>query len=247
MTNRISEVFGVPRVLLPVVHPVNRDAALQSVAVASDAGVKGVFLINQGMSTEEVLELVMTIRDRDPSLWIGINLLGVPVAEVLARGLAACGGRLDGIWVDTAQIDEAARTQPAAQAFVDTRREHGWTGLYFGGVAFKYQRAVSDDMLGAASTAALPFMDVVCTSGPGTGKEADVAKVIAMRRGIGERGALALASGVTEQNVGEYLPYVDAYLVGTGIEKDFGVLDPAKVARLHRLVAAFSGVPRTPK
>jgi predicted TIM-barrel enzyme len=243
MTNRIGEVFGVPRVLLPVVHPVSREAALESVAAASAAGVRGIFLINQGMSTEEVLALVMTIRDRDPSLWVGVNLLGVPVAEVLARGLAACGGRLDGIWSDTAQIDEAAGAQPAAQAFVDARRQHGWNGLYFGGVAFKYQRAVSDDMLGAASAAALPFMDVVCTSGPGTGKEADPAKVIAMRRGMGERGALALASGVTEENVADYLPYVDAYLVGTGIEKDFGVLDPGKVARLHRLVAAFAPPP----
>jgi hypothetical protein len=51
-------------------------------------------------------------------------------------------------------------------------------------------------------------------------------------------GALARASGVTEANVAGYLPYVDAYLVGTGIEHAFGALDPARVAGLHRTTMA---------
>jgi predicted TIM-barrel enzyme len=81
-------------------------------------------------------------------------------------------------------------------------------------------------------------MDVVCTSGPGTGKAADVSKVVAMREAVGTAGAIALASGVTAENVSIYLPYVDAFLVGTGIEARFGVLDPAKLAAL---LAAVGG------
>jgi len=115
---------------------------------------------------------------------------------------------------------------------VEARRSRGWTGLYFGGVAFKYQREVAADALGRASVVAMSYMDVVCTSGPGTGKAADVAKVIAMREAIGPDGAIALASGVTAENVAAYLPYVDAFLVGTGIEARFGVLDRAKLADL---------------
>jgi predicted TIM-barrel enzyme len=80
-------------------------------------------------------------------------------------------------------------------------------------------------------------MDVVCTSGPGTGKEANVGKVSAMKAGLGSDGALALASGVTSENVASYLPYVDAYLVGTGIEVEFGVLDPVKVRALQERIA----------
>jgi predicted TIM-barrel enzyme len=75
-------------------------------------------------------------------------------------------------------------------------------------------------------------MDVVCTSGPGTGKAAQLDKLIAMRHGIGPGGAIALASGVTAENVRTYLPYVDAFLVGTGIEARFGVLDPSKLTDL---------------
>ena len=237
--NRIEEVFGASPVLLPVIHPIGRDAAMESVRVASGAGVKGVFVINQGMGTEEVLGLVMAVRERFAELWVGVNLLGFAAAEVLERGLAGCAARLDGIWTDNAHVDEDAEEQPVAQAFVDARRGRGWNGLYFGGVAFKYQREVPRDKLGRAAAAALPFVDVVCTSGPATGKAADVDKVAAMRAGMGA-GALALASGVTEENVRGYLPHVDAYLVGTGIERDVGILDPGRVERLQKIIAAHA-------
>jgi predicted TIM-barrel enzyme len=244
--NRIAEIFGSHCVLLPVVHPIGHGEAMASVQAAVSAGCKGIFLINQGMDEDEVLALVMTVRAQHPTLWVGVNLLGVPPAEVLERGLAACKGRLDGIWADNADVDEGATSQPAAQAFVDARRAHGWNGLYFGGVAFKYQREVAAENLGAAAAAALPYMDVICTSGPGTGTQADVAKVAAMRQGIGKGGAIALASGVTEANLAGYVPYVDAYLVGTGIEKDFGILDPQKVAALQSLLVRTVRAVRPP-
>ncbi|KAB2911352.1 MAG: adenine phosphoribosyltransferase [Kofleriaceae bacterium] len=236
--NRIVEAFGVPRVLLPVIHPVGRDEALASVEVAVAAGVKGVFVINQGMSEKQVLALMMEIRGRHPALWVGVNLLGFSPIEILERGLEAGDGRLDGIWSDNAHIDEDAAQQPEAAAFVAARREVDWSGLYFGGVAFKYQREVADAKLEWAARVARGYMDVVCTSGPGTGHEARVEKVAAMRAGLGSDGALALASGVTPENVGNFLPHVDAYLVGTGIEARLGVLDAERVAALHRLISS---------
>jgi uncharacterized protein len=237
--SRIEEVFGCPRVLLPVIHPVDEATAMASVRVARGAGVRGIFLINQGMSAEQVLELVMVVRARYPELWVGVNLLGVPPARVLDWGLEVCGNRLDGIWADNAAIEEDSVVQPMAQSLVAARRGHGWSGLYFGGVAFKYQREVQAANLGRAAAAALPYMDVICTSGPGTGQAAEAQKVIAMRSGVGDAVALALASGVSEANVADYLPYVDAYLVGTSLEHAFGVLDPARVARLHRTIMAY--------
>jgi predicted TIM-barrel enzyme len=236
--NRVAEVFGVSRVLLPVVHPIGRAEALASVEVAVAAGVKGVFLINQGMSDEKVLALINEVRGLYPRLWVGLNLLGSSPEETLRRGLAACAGRLDGIWTDDADIHEDRESQPRAQRFVAARQQLGWTGLLFGGVAFKYQREVPADKLGRAAAVAAGYMDVVCTSGPGTGQEAQVEKVAALRAGLGSTGALALASGVTAHNVGRFLPHVDAFLVGTGIEQKFGVLDPDKVVTLQRLIAA---------
>ncbi len=236
--NRIEEVFGTRRVLLPVVHPVGQREALASVRVAVEAGCKGVFLIDQGMTADQVLALVMVVRREHPALWVGLNLLGRSPAEVLRLGLDACAGRLDGIWSDNAGIDgDGAAPAGAAVAFRDARRERAWTGLYFGGVAFKYQRPVAPERLAAVAATAVGYMDVVCTSGPGTGKAAEVGKVAAMRNGMGAAPALALASGIDEGNVRDYLPYVDAYLVGTGIEHEFGVLDPARVARLQAVLS----------
>jgi hypothetical protein len=56
--SRIRDVFGVDRVVLPVVHPIGRDEALASVELAHAAGAKGVFTINQGMTDDQVLALV---------------------------------------------------------------------------------------------------------------------------------------------------------------------------------------------
>lgn len=54
--NRIQEVFGVRRVLLPVIHPISVHEAMMSVELAIRMGCKGVFVIDQGSSAEEVLE-----------------------------------------------------------------------------------------------------------------------------------------------------------------------------------------------
>lgn len=229
--DRIAQVFGTARVLLPVVHPVDRATALASIATVHAAGARGAFLIDQGMSEADVLRLIVEVRERFPSLWIGVNLLSRSPADALTTALDRCEGRIDGIWADNARIDERSAAQPAAAAFVDARRARGWDGLFFGGVAFKYQREVAFADLGRAAALAHDYMDVICTSGAGTGKAADPTKVRAMREGA--RGtAIALASGVTPENAAAYVPYVQAYLVGTGIESSFGVIDAAKLAAL---------------
>lgn len=108
--------------------------------------------------------------------------------------------------------------------------------LYFGGVAFKYQRAVAPEDWGAAAVqAAAMGVHAVTTSGPATGEPASVEKVKAIRSALRDH-ALALASGITPENVGDFLPYVDAYLVATGIERTFGEFDPARLRALAEII-----------
>jgi uncharacterized protein len=234
--NRIEEVFGRAPVLLPVVHPIGREEALASLRVVNDAGAPGAFLIDQGMSEAEVLELIKEARARFPKLWLGVNLLSRSPADALTTALDACDGRIDGIWSDNAGVDEQAPAQPRAEELLAVRRARGWNGLYFGGTAFKYQREVAYADLGRTAALAARYVDVVCTSGPGTGQAVDVEKLRAMRTGLGDA-ALALASGVTAENVGTYVPYVQAFLVGTGIEASFGVIDAARVTALLRAMS----------
>lgn len=236
----IIDAFGQRRVLLPVVHPVSERKARESIQAVVDAGCKGVFLINQGMSSDQVLALALDVRREHPALWIGINLLGSRPIDTLRRGLVALDGRLDGIWVDNAGVDRAPDALGDADAFVAARRELAWSGLYFGGVAFKYQPEVSADRLPTVCATAARYMDVVTTSGPGTGQPADLAKVRAMRSALGDA-PMALASGVDATNIADYLPYVDAYLVGTSLETELGVLDPARVRELQGRVTQSIG------
>ena len=231
--NRVDEIFGTSPVLLPVVHPIGREAALAAVDVVREVGAPGVFLIDQGMIERDVLALAREVRARHPSLWIGLNLLSRDPAEALVVAIGACNADVDGIWSDDAGVDDRG-VRSRAEQFVTVRRRLGWRGLYFGGVAFKYQREIGRDDLGKVAASAVPYVDVVCTSGPGTGMAADVSKVAVMGEAIGPDHALALASGVTPENVRNFLPHTRAFLVGTGLESRLGVLDPAKIEALLR-------------
>src|SRR3989344_2491051 len=64
---------------------------------------------------------------------------------------------------------------------------------------------------------ALNYVDTVTTSGDKTGSPPDVAKVQAMREAIRPHDSLALASGVSVENVALFKPYVDTFLVASSI------------------------------
>ena len=211
--------FGKPKVFLPVIHPISPDAAHEAIDVARDAGADGVFLINQGMRATALLLLLEEVRTIHPDLWLGVNLLGREPARVfeLVRDLG-----VRGIWVDNAtkvDLDEVTRDHPSRP-------------LLFGGVGFKYQPSVQLHHLPYFAQDALRRgVDVVTTSGEATGEAASLGKVRAIGAGLDGK-PLGLASGVTPENVVEYLPFVDAFLVASGIEREFGVLDPDKTRRL---------------
>ena len=224
------QIFRRGKLFLPVIHPVSQEIALKSIETAVSADADGIFLINQGMSAEEVLQFVPEVHRRFKDLWIGVNLLGMQPSEVVARVSQLPVG---GIWSDNAMIDENSEAQTAAELFRRARAHNGWTGLYFGGVAFKYQREVSDLMLPSAARAAAPWMDVITSSGPGTGIPASIEKVKALRVGAGKH-PIALASGISPENVDQYLPLVDAFLVASELETDrySGVLVPERTKLL---------------
>jgi uncharacterized protein len=223
--------------LLPVIHIKTPEHTLEQVDVAVANGADGVWLINhaphgEGSATMQHLERA---RHRHPDLWIGVNLLGTPahVAMRIVTMTSIRGARIDGLWADDSGIrDDGA--SPKARNVWTAKREAGWEGEYFGSVAFKAGPIIQDPAKAAA--AAVPFMDVVTTSGTATGVAADLDKVRAMKEAVGDH-RLAVASGITPENARDYMPYVDDFLVATGISQNFHTLDPAKVrvlaATLH--------------
>ena len=98
----------------------------------------GVFLINHGMSSSELLSIHRGVVAEHGGWWVGVNCLDLSPLEVFH----SIDDTVAGVWVDNAMIDENAEAQPEAERVLDARKRIGWSGLYFGGVAFKYQRPV---------------------------------------------------------------------------------------------------------
>lgn len=232
-------------VVLPVIHVLDFAQAERNIRVAIAEGTPGVFLINHDFEHEQLVPIIRQVRDAFASLWFGVNFLGVTgkrAFPVLGQ-LEAEGCPVDAYWADDARIDErrAADDQVEAEEIAAARQASGWSGLYFGGTAFKKQRPVEPQHYEKAARLAVPYMDAVTTSGIATGHEADLNKIRDFRAGIGDQ-ALALASGVTPDNAESYAD-VDAFLVATGIniKGDFYNIDPAGLARLMKITRTIGG------
>ena len=212
-------------VVLPVIHVETLDQALRNTAIAREAGCDGVFLINHFIPWPALLSISRKLLVEFPGWWVGVNCLGQRPEDIVTH----VGPGISGIWTDNAEIDEFSVNQPSVEKFLQARRKNKWTGLYFGGVAFKYQREVTE--LEQAVRIAAHYIDVVTTSGPGTGQPALRGKIAAMKRGAGHA-PLAISSGITPENVSEYLNLAGCFLVATGISSSFSELDSDRVKAL---------------
>ena len=231
-----KKFFKTPGVvILPVIHVLDFEQTARNIMIAATEGVPGVFLINHDFPYPQLLPIVQQVRQRFPALWFGVNFLGVTGRDAfpVLGGLSAQGVKVDAYWADDARIDECADQQKEADDIAAIRESSGWDGLYFGGTAFKKQREVEAMKYGLSARIASRYMDSVTTSGVATGKPAALSKIEAFRRGCGDI-PLAVASGVTPDNIGDYGKVVDAILVATGINHpgDFYNIDPARLQRL---------------
>jgi predicted TIM-barrel enzyme len=245
--NAILQRFGKGRVLLPVVHCIEPVQARRAMDVAMAEGADGVWCISHGSLPWPTVLRIAEAAVAAGAPFVGVNLLGFdPLAALDAISVdntsAAAGSGVHGLWTDGAGFELDLRDGHVASTYaqqVESQRvQGGWRGTYFGGVAFKYKREVPPQYLpGLARAAVAAKIDVITTSGPATGFPPTVAKIAVMREAIGGH-ALAIASGITVENVGPFLPLCDAFLVASGIESAFGVFDPVKVRDLAQAIHA---------
>lgn len=215
-----------------VIHVEDLEQTLINADYAYTNGADGIFLINHAVSTQSLLDIYQEVRKVYPNRWIGLNFLGLDAEEAMF----ATPTDANGLWTDNAEIDELGENIAPWEWFMNFYDTHPQC-TYFGGVAFKYQRRVAE--LECAAEKSVACMDVICTSGPGTGIAADVEHVRQLAAGKGKM-PLALASGVTPENIADFLPYTDCFLVATGISKTFRMLDPGKVKELAEKVKAYN-------
>lgn len=205
------ETFKSNQVVLPVIHVENVKQALWNAETAKKAGADGVFLISmRGMRSEDLLEIHLEVKKQLPAWWIGVNLLGEPTA----RAFGKIDNNVSGLWADNAHINEWSKEQIDADSIQSAKEKSEWKGLYFGGVAFKYQRHV--DNLALAARIATQYMDVITTSGEGTGSAPGYEKIAAMRASVGNF-PIAIASGISPENAANYRDVANCYLVATSL------------------------------
>ena len=222
-------------VILPVIHVVDEGQTKRNIQIALSCGAPGVFLINHDFEIDQFLPIIRTCRASFPSLWMGVNFLGVTGLKAFGvlGELANEGTLVDAYWADDACINEHVTSQQDAKAISQARVDSRWDGLYFGGTAFKKQRLVDPQHWQQSAQIAAGYMDVVTTSGVATGKPAARDKISDFRLGS-DISPLAVASGVTPDNFIDYADEVDAVLVATGINYpgDFYNIDPKRLTEL---------------
>lgn len=219
--------------ILPVVHLLDAEHARAQAELALDCGADGVFLISHHGEDKQVLQLAGQLRHRwtgrhtcvgEPA-WVGVNLLNT---SPLAAHEFASQLLLDGVWLDAPGVNSHG---PAKQAIkLKDQLATRPTLAVFGSVAFKFQPEESNPPEAARQAQALGMIPT--TSGAGTGIPPTVEKIRTMSEATGA--TLAIASGMTPENVRTYAPLVSHILVATGISRDEHTFDSAKLVRFVR-------------
>ena len=228
--NKFMKVF-------PVVHIQDTEQAREQTDIAFESGADGVYLISHSSGVSPaVLKAFEAVKKDHEDDYIGINLLaGRPDTSfnIISRALAheAIHTAPDALWVD-----EATHSLEDIHALLDAnilrQSSAELKGVRFlGGVAFKYTRLYTDNPRHAASAAHMlqDYMDVVTTSGQGTGYAPSPAKIAAIKEVIDK--PLAVASGVSLQNIGDYGNNIDEVLVASSVETVpySGIFDKSKL------------------
>lgn len=222
----------IPRLVLPVVHHLDVDTTMSQAKIAFQAGAAGVFLISHNGRDAQIAHCARLLKEQYPERKIGLNLLGAPAS--IALTIASNIG-IDMVWADAPGVTSAGWT-PAGLVLSERLKLAGLP-TFFGSVAFKYQPH-DPCPARAAQTCAQGGM-LPTTSGEGTGKAPQLEKAQLMSEALAG-GPLAVASGMTPENIAQYLPYFTHYLVATGVSRDMHHFDEARLAAFVQAVQAYA-------
>ncbi len=221
---------GKAKRLYPVIHVRDHRGATQNIRTAFENGADGIFLINHTISSEKLLAIASTVRLEWPNRFIGINLLDAGAGTAFAQA-SSQEHELNAVWVDDSGIGD--RVWSFADHLYERMQRSPWPGYYFASVAFKGQSRVGD--VGLAARLAAELAHVVVTSGTETGSPPEVSKIRTMKNAIPDH-PLAIASGMTCENIHQFLPYADIFMVATGISDRTDNLDARKVHTMATII-----------
>jgi hypothetical protein len=201
--------------IIPVIHMINENQVLTNVETCLSCGIEKVFIINHQTTSEELIKCAKRVKDTYPTLWVGINMLDKYVEDAILYEFD-----FDGLWCDQS-------------IKLEDYKYRKFKGMLFTGLAFKYQPQPKDIEL--ACKESILTSDVSTTSGPGTGKAADINKILELRNHLVEH-PMAIASGVSVDNIENYKGVVDYLLVASSITSASEIIYKDKLLELLEYV-----------
>jgi hypothetical protein len=223
----------IPKFIV-VIHVKSVEQALEQSAIAFSNGAGGIFLINHQTDYKHLIKVYCEVREKFFDEWIGLNFLDCNAFDAIENRPTACNA----IWVDNCYINSSHSISRAASLFeraLELGMDKSWK--LFGSIAFKYQKQEDNPIY--AATVCSKLFSVVVTSGDGTGIAADNDKINKIKLGCGDDAPLALASGVTPENIGNYIKLVDCFMVATGVSDANDNLIPEKVRQIAEYISNF--------
>ena len=228
---------AAPRIY-PVIHVESIVQVVNDARTAASCGSAHVFLIDHDADDDRLARAVLEVERLVPQVAIGVNVIRRPATEAMAEMSA----RLESLrplwafWVDSLGLESGLSVRDVDATIASARARHHWHGELFGGVAFKYQAPVALGELPELTRKAGQLDVIPTTSGSATGSAPTPEKLRLMRAGL-PKGRLAVASGITPENVGQFMPLVTDILVSTGVSDADGRLDASLLTQLKSEVA----------
>ncbi len=181
------------------------------------------------------------VRRRFPQLPLGINVLrndgrsAMAVAHaagaqfirvnVLTGARVADQGLLQGIAHDLLRDRALLRAEQDVRVLADVDVKHS---------APLAPRPLEEEV---ADTVHRGLADGLIVSGVGTGRQTDPRHVADARRAARGAAPVFVGSGITADNVAQYLPHADGFIVGSAFKRDGDPINRVEVERVKALVA----------
>lgn len=201
--------------IVPVIHMVDLVQVKTNIETCLSFDINKVFLINHGHGIEAVtslLNVIHSVKQKYPDLWIGANFLQANNDESVKYGSLY---KLDGIWCDNGNLSRVGNVDEAWKTRTILNEQENRL-QYFGGVEFKYQKQPHVSELDWIYERAVDLIDVITTSGEGTGQEIDMGKLTRIRKSINNH-PLAVASGIDKNNVKNISELANYLMVSSSI------------------------------
>ena len=223
-------------------------AALRDARVLREGGVRALMLENfqdipfhpgavPPVTVAAVTAVAAAVRREAPDCALGINILRNDAEAALAVAVAV-GAAFIRVNVHTgAAVTDQGLLEGLAWRTLRQRREFGAAVGIIADIRVKHAaplapRPVADE---ARDLRLRGLADALVVTGAATGAGADPAELAALRLALPDC-PLLVGSGVTTDNLGQFLPAADGFIVGTALKEAGDVAAPVSAAR----VAAFT-------